>query len=253
MLFVLALLAMQAPAANPGYEQGVALIAKGQMEAAIPFLTRGTQAAPGDARTWKALGVAYAASNQYERAEPAFARACALDPKLEDACYYQARALYALNRFEPSLQILQREPKSWKVLLGIGQAFEALGRPEDAENAFKSSLETVRGADPGPGSAYGLFLLRQGRANEAVGPLRQVLTRFPDAPEAHIHLARAFLEEGKVEAAIPLLERAVAMRPASSQAHLLLGRAYVRAQRTAEAQAHFSAAERYEDGSRTVK
>jgi len=248
-LAIALLLSGVALAQTSDYDQGVALFQTGQLDAAIPLLTRAAQEHPRDARAWKALGVAYAAQKLYELAESPFRRACELDPKLEDACYYQGRALYALDRFELSLRALERglarDPNSWKIRLGRAQAFEALGRADDAEKEFKETLSLSRYGDPKPGIAYGLFLVRQGRFVEAPVPLEQVLKRFPQAAEAHIHLGRALLEQGELTESLPHFERAVAIEPASAQAHLLLSKAYVRAGRTVDAKPHFEAAARY--------
>lgn len=243
-----ALLAAAGLAQISDYDRGVALFKNGEYAAAVPFLTRATEVRPNDAQAWKALGVAYAAQFLYRQAEPAFRRACELNPRLEDACYYDGRALYALDRFAPSLEVLEaaagRQPNSWRVRLGIAQALEALGRAEEAEKAFKKALSMCRDSDPGPGVALGLFLVRQGRFGEATVPLQEVLKRFPNSADAHIHLGRALLEAGNVADAVPHLERAVALAPDSAQAHLLLAKAYVRAGRAAEAQPHFEAAAR---------
>jgi protein O-GlcNAc transferase len=254
---VVLLLALQSVLTNPDYQRGIALLQNGEPEGAIPLLIRSSQASPRDARGWKALGVAYAAQGSYELAEPGFHRACELDQKLEDACYYYGRALYALNRFEPSLQVLERaaglQPKSWQIHLGIAQALEALARPQEAGKEFITALSLSENRDPKPGVAYGLFLLRQGRMDEAIAPLEVVLKRFPASSEAHIHLGRALMEQGKVADGIVHFEKAVAIDSKSAQAHLLLGKAYVREGRASEAQLHFQAAARYEEGSRTVK
>jgi tetratricopeptide (TPR) repeat protein len=227
------------------YEKGVVLFEKGDAAGAVLFLARAAEANPRDARAWKALGVAWAAQSAYAQAEPAFRRACDLDPKLEDACYYEARALYALDRYQPSLEVLQQlDTKPAKVRLAIAEDLEALGRASEAETEFKAATALGRGAEPQSGIAYGRFLVRQGRFSEAVAPLEAVLQRFPNSAEAYIHLGRALLEQGKLSEAIARLERAVALDATSVQAHLLLANAYVRAGRSNDAQPHFEAARR---------
>jgi tetratricopeptide (TPR) repeat protein len=224
------------------YDRGVALFEKGDLDGAIPLLAKAAQDRPNDAKAWKALGVVHAAKGAYESAEPAFGRACDIDPKLEDACYYHARALYALNRFEPSLAALERiQNRTSKVQLAAAQSLEALGRADEAEKAYKNSLSD---GDPKPGVAYGLFLVRQGRFIEAVTPLRSVLARFPKNSEAHTYLGRALLEQGEIANSITHLELAVKIDPRSAQAHLLLAKAYVRAGRADKAKPHFEAAAR---------
>lgn len=226
------------------YEQGVAFIEKGQFEAAIPLLTRAASA-QNDARAHKALGVAYAALGNYDMAEPSFGKACALDSKLLDACYYHGRALYALNRFEASIEALRRAPASWRVTLGIAQALEALGRASEAEPEFRKALVSCRDTDPQPGVALGQFLIRQGRQAEAMAPLEVVVKRFPRAAEAHIHLGRVFLDRNETASAIEHLKLAVSIDPRSAQAHLLLAKAYVQSGRPDEAKPHFQEAATY--------
>ena len=148
---------------------------------------------------------------------------------------------------------MPRSPQRWKIHLGMAQALEALARAQEAEQEFKKTLALARDSDSQPGVAYGLFLVRQGRFEEAVAPLQEVLQRFPESADAHTHLGRALLERGQIEASTAHLERAVAMQPASAQAHLLLAKAYVRAGRVMEAQPHFEAAARYEQASQAAR
>jgi Flp pilus assembly protein TadD len=224
------------------YEQGVALIEKRQFDAAIPLLARAAAARPGDAQVHKALGVAHAARNDYELAEPAFGRACELDAKLLDACYYHGRALYALNRFDAALAALRRAPEGWRVSVGIGQAMEAFDRPVEAETEFRKALALCRDASPQPGVALAQFLIRQGRQGEALHPLQAVLRRYPNSGEARTLLGRVLLDRGEHLAAMEHLKQAVAIDPKSSQAHLLLANAYVKSGRPQDAKPHFAEA-----------
>ena len=190
----------------------------------------------------KALGVAHSILSQYELAEPAFAQACRLAPKLADACYFHGRALYALNRFEASIAALEKAGGSAKVRLGIGQALEALGRFDQAERAMREA--TANSNDPAASVALGLLLLRTARAAQAEAILTGTLRRFPQSAEANLGLGRALMERAAVDLAIPHLERAVSLTPESAQAHLLLAKAYMRVGRDKDAQPHFEAAAR---------
>jgi Flp pilus assembly protein TadD len=228
------------------YQQGVALFEKGDSAGAIPFLTRAASADPKNAQKWKALGVAYAAQQKYSEAESPFARACELDAMLPDACYFYARALYALDRYEASLAALDRaDSHFWKVRLARAQALEALGRAGAAEKEFYESVALCQGADPGPGAGLGRFLVRQGRSSEAIALLTKIVNAHPASAEARIGLGRALFEAGDVADAVPHLERAVALTPASAQAHLLLGKAYTRSGREADARRHLDLAAKY--------
>lgn len=232
---------LAASAQTSDYQRGVALCDKGLYRDAVPLLARAAEAAPKDAQTWKALGVAYAAQRMYAEALPAFRRACLLNAALENACYFEARALYALDRFEASLQVLDYAEHagahSAEIDLGRAQALEALGRAAEAEKEFRAAI-----ASGGDATEYGLFLIRQGRTAEAIAVLVKAVEHSPASPDAQMTLGRALLESGRVADAIPHLERAVALRPDSPQAHLLLAKAYVRAGRPADAAAHFERA-----------
>lgn len=230
-------------AQSSAYEEGVARFERGDVAGAVPLLARAAKEHPDDAQYWKALGVAYAAQRLYREAEEPLRKACGLDPKLEDACYFYARDLYAMERFEESLRALDRaDRESWKVELAAGEALEALERAAEAEKALRHAVELAHGNDARPGVRLGQFLIHQGRAAEAMPVLKEVVTRFPNDAEAQTDLGRALLETDHAVDAIMHLERAVTLAPESAQAHLLLAKAYVRGGRAAEAQAHFDAA-----------
>lgn len=218
-------------------EQGLALLAQGRANDALPSLTKATEGASANAVAWKALGVAHASLGHYEQAEPAFAQACRLAPKLADACYFEGRALYALNRFEASIAALEKAEDGAKTRLGIGQALEALGRFDEAERAMRAAIDHT----PAASVALGLLLLRTGRAAQAETILTQTALKFPDAADARLQLARALMERSAFDLAIPHLESALKLSP-NAQAHLLLAKAYTRTGRPQDAMPHFEAA-----------
>lgn len=229
------------------YDNAVALLERGNPRAAIPTLERLSRDTPREARVWKALGVAYASLGQYSQAEPAFGKACAIAASLPDACYYHGRALYALNRFPESLAALAKAPQSaWSVQLAIAQAHEANGDAALAEKTFRRALSTCAGRAPNPASALGLFLLRQGRLDEAEKLLRATSTTFPQAADARTQLGRLLLEKNTPAEAITHLEAALQLMPNSAQAHLLLAKALLRTGKPADAQPHFDAAAKLE-------
>jgi tetratricopeptide (TPR) repeat protein len=232
-------------AQSSDFERGVAAFQRQDYAQAAELLARAAEAQPKNAQVWKVLGASYAALEEYGKSVEPFRRACELDPRLPDACYYYGRSLYALDRYDESLRVFEHAAvRSWRISMGIGQALEALGRPDEAERHLRQALTEAGGADPRPGVALGLFLVRQGRFEQAIPTLEEVLKRFPEDGDAHIYLGRALLEQGRVDDAVPHLQRGVAIWPASSQAHLLLAKALARSGRALEAQEHFAAAAR---------
>lgn len=219
----LALLALAADTAEDNYRRGVQAFERGQTQEAIPLLREAAKLAPNNAQVWKVLGVVYASLEDFEQAAGPFERACLLEPKLVDACYYHGRNLYALNRFEPSLRVLRMalpgDRAPWRVHLGIAQALEALGQAADAERQFLTAIQQMQTprADFDPRMHYAVFLFRQGRIQDAVAPAEAAVAAHPDGARAHFELGRLHYQLGNLGEAVRRLERAATLGyPAAS-------------------------------------
>ncbi|MBM3746890.1 MAG: tetratricopeptide repeat protein [Acidobacteria bacterium] len=208
---------------------------------------------PGRAVVWKGLGAVYAAEGQLERSLPCFERACQLDPKEEDACYYLGGNLYTKGRFEAALEALEKalkagpETKLWRIHRTIAQSQGALGRAEEAERSFQQAIRLSRGQarpDEDPRIDYGIFLYRQARTQEALGPLEEAVKAHPKSARAHNELGRVLLQLGRVKEAAGQLEKAVGLDAKLWNAHLLLGQAYLRLGRRKEGQRHLEIGEK---------
>ncbi len=109
-----------------------------------PAAERGFRAAasahPKDFAAWKWLGMTYAAQEKFLLAEPPFSKACGLNSKDPDACYYLGRTLYSLSRFEEALKAYERAPRNGRTMLGMALAFEALGRDDGARRAYRQAI-----------------------------------------------------------------------------------------------------------------
>ena len=209
-----------AAAANP-YEQGVRLIEQGKLAEAREQLEIAVKSTPGNAQAWKALGVAWAMGGDYAAAEGPFGKACGLNPKLPDACYFHARALYALNQFGAALGVLERLPEDGRTLTAKGQAYEALGRGGEAEQAFQRALR----AKEGRGEAllrYGIFQFRSGRVEDSGRSLEAAVQRMPESAEALAELGRVRYQQGRLAEAEKLLRMALELEPGREAAKLLL-------------------------------
>ena len=108
--------------------------------------------------------------------------------------------------------------------------------------AAEREFERAIALDPGYGLAhqrYGLYLMYQGRFDEARPVLEQARKVDPLAPSASMNLGRLHLCAGRAEMAVPLLEAAVELNPRLALAHEHLGHAYLRLDRRDEAVAAF--------------
>ena len=259
LLWFLLLAAQQAPAqasARAVHELGVAEFQAGRLDQAAVYFRKATELDPKLAAAWKALGVVHAARGENDQARAPFEMACALEPTEPDACYYRARNLYLLNRFEDScagyMVLLGQEGPTSRIRNGLGLALEALGRTQDAEREYRAAaaLRPSGHVNEHPLINLGVLFSRQGRTPEAVSTLREAITRVPSSSRAHFELGRALQETGRRAEAAVELEKAIAIEPAHWAAHVLLGKLYLRMGREEEGRRHLAAGERGLSGAR---
>ena len=174
------------------------------------------------ARAQVSAAMTHLRSRDFRAAEPLLRAACAANEK--DGCYLHARTLFSLDRYEPSLAALERirdaDPWPWRVDGTIGEVREAMGLPADAERAFQRAVAGNKDETDVPRLAYGRFLVRQGRADEALGPLESVAKQFPKGPLARYELGRAYYHLGRLADA----ERELMSAPELESARLLLAK-----------------------------
>jgi tetratricopeptide (TPR) repeat protein len=188
---------------------------------------------PIGASCHKLAGIELAKVGNYRDAEPHFAKACAEDARELDACYFHARALYALDRFAESLRVLEKRANTsseWKRETAIGQALDALNEAK-AEEHLRRALKLREGDKAAPSEldpllALGAFLYREGRAGEALQLLEQSAKGYERLAGFQYQLGRALLRAERTAEAIAALKAAVASRPNYAEAHGLLSRAY---------------------------
>jgi tetratricopeptide (TPR) repeat protein len=231
---------LQAPACADGAD----LFRKGDLAGARVAVTRAL-AKGSTAYCEKVMGVIDSAAEEYRLAEPHFRKACELDAKEIDACYFWSRTLYSLDRFEESLEALEKSwgaTLEWKIRTGRGQALDALGRAEAEDELRKGIAARKKDARPAgevdPLLALGSFLYRQGRTREALELLRRAESEYARLAPYQYQLGRALLGEGDWKEAIPALEEAVRLRPGYREAHGLLSRAYFLQGQTALGEVH---------------
>ena len=213
-------------------QQGVALLERGNPAAARRLLEP-VWKQEGCAKT---MGVALAALGDYRAAEEPFAAACRKNPAERDACYYWARTLYALDRFDDSLKALAQAAsgatKLWVMGTARGQALDALGRreaePELGKALAQRRLDPAPVTEPDPLLSLALFLYRQGRGGEALTLLRTAPPAYQQIAAYHYQLGRALAQGERWEEAAAALRAAVLARPEYPEAHGLLSRCYYR-------------------------
>jgi Tfp pilus assembly protein PilF len=227
--------------ADEFFRQGSRSFAAQDRPAAIAAFRKSIEIRPDFAPAWKALGVVFASQGDFENAEAGFRNACKHQSTLADACLYHGRTLYLLNRFQPAVDqlrsVLQREKENAEAWRLLALSLEALGEIPSAGDAFRQAVRFNRGASPNedPGIDYGVYLLRQGHAEEAIAPLDAAAVRHPESFRAQLELGCVQLALDRLDEAAAHLQRAVALEPRGTRAHLLLGKVYQRQGKDREA------------------
>jgi tetratricopeptide (TPR) repeat protein len=244
-ILLLALAPPQHVPADEHYRRGTAYFQSGRHDDALAEFEQLTELAPADARGWKGVGVVHAAHGNYRQAEAPLRRACELDERDQDACYYFGLASYNLGRYDNSIaayrKALRSSSPAARVRSGLGLALEAAGRVEEAERELREAVKlTAANLTPGfdPHVELGAFLFRQGRLKEAQRALERAVALRPNSSRAHFELGKTLVQFDRLDAAARHLERAVQLDSRDAAAHLLLGRVYYRLGREADGDRH---------------
>ena len=128
----------------------------------------------------------------------------------------------------------------------LGRALAAVGRGEEADEAFETFFEKA----PEAGAvAVGAEHLRAGREEEAINSLSQALKENPDNVDAMLFLAAVYIKRRKKRGdAEALLERATQVEPGFTRAWLDLGQVYLKRSKRMEAIEAFTQATVLEPG-----
>jgi tetratricopeptide (TPR) repeat protein len=107
---------------------------------------------------------------------------------------------------------VENEPTNDAAFHGLADAYEHLGKPQDAEKTYRWAIELR----PHYWASYnwlGVFFYRQARFREAAEMFNQVVALAPDSFLGYSNLGAAYVEQGHYNEAITALERSIAIRP----------------------------------------
>ncbi len=182
------------------------------------------------AQAYLNLGVMQAQQGEFSRAGDLFQQAIELDPD-----FPQAQASLGVSRFNSGQFALATEPLSAALMDDPGNAqlqrMLALAWLNSDNYDRAAELlrdDSARASDRSLQYAFGIALVRSGRATEAELVFTELLEKHQDWPELNVILAQALAQQDDFDAAISSLERAIALRPDVAEAHLTLGEIYMR-------------------------
>jgi len=149
------------------------------------------------------MGTTYLTITEYEKALKEFKRAVELNPKLP-----------SVNSF-------------------YGQTLTRMGSAEEAMAAFRRELE-INPNDFDSCLQMGILLKQDQKLDESRDYLRRALTVRPNEPNARFYIASIDVAQGKLNEALPLLEQLVKDAADFVAAHVMLATVYYRMSRKAD-------------------
>jgi tetratricopeptide (TPR) repeat protein len=207
-----------------------AMIGEGRHEEAIREFEALLDENPSLTVAYVGIGQAYQDLGQYQRAEPAYARAARLDPRDFDAQYGHGTVLRALGRPTDAARAYQMalsiRPEDLGSLSGLGATFIELEMPSNAIAPIQRRIEL----DPDDGDAramLGTACMLAGRYGDAIEAYEVAIEYVGNDPELIGNLVECYAREDRHRESANAGQVLVAVAP-SPQAWERLGRAYFR-------------------------
>lgn len=202
-------------------EMGAALEELGRLAEAALWYERSLAKAPGFVLAWIRLGSVLSRSSEHQRAQEAFRRAGALDPRDPRVPKETGLDLARQGRFDEAAAVSRRgiplDPDLPELHNNLGGALAELGRFDEAQAALR---EAVR-LQPDLAEAQfnlGSVLAARGDLAGAVERWRAAVRSQPDYSAAHFNLAVIEARRGDVESALGHLEAALGADPGFERA-----------------------------------
>ena len=190
------------------------------------------------ARVYLNLGVMHAQAERFSRAADEFERAAEVDPDFPQVQYSLGVAQFNARRFDrataPLARVLAAHPDDAGVRRMLAMAWLNTDAYDKAAELLATDPE--RGSDPSLEYAYGLALVRSGRAREAEVVFSRLLARHGGTPELNVVLAQAHAQQDDYQSAIDLLQKAIAQKADVAEAQATLGFIYLRQGKLPEAE-----------------
>jgi tetratricopeptide (TPR) repeat protein len=193
----------------------------------------------GLARAYLNLGVMQVPAGRFSRAAEFFEKAAAVDPEFPQVQSSLGVAYFNAGQFDkatgPLTKALEANPQDAGVKRMLAMAWLNAGTYDKAADLLREDLD--RDANPSLQFAYGLALVKSGRAAEAEPIFARLLVQHGDAAELSVLMGQAHAQRGDFDSAIESLERALRLNPDVAEANSSLGVIYQKQGRLPEAEA----------------
>jgi tetratricopeptide (TPR) repeat protein len=138
----------------------------------------------------------------------------------------------AIREYEKTLALRPLSPPDTHI--GLGRAYEACGRYEDAASTYRKAVEFNPTLVP-IWVSLGNVYHQMERYSEAITAFQRALQFSPDLALAHYNIGNEFYTMGRLAEAERSYKEAVRLEPGLFYAWFMLGKIYERSNRTAEA------------------
>ena len=203
------------PEAN--HNMGTLLVKSGNVEAALPFIKTALEANFGAAQYWFNYIDALFKLGRYDESSELLAiaktKGCigkAFDDLESELNSNEVRLRIRIEKLQKS--DLLAGPHAYLTHFGIGEAWQKLGKLEEAIDAYNKAISFK----PDFAEAYnniGIVLVDQGKLEEAMDAYNRALAIKPDYAEAYNNMGNALQEQGKLEEAIEAYKKALVVKP----------------------------------------
>ncbi|NWG75033.1 MAG: tetratricopeptide repeat protein [Rubrivivax sp.] len=221
---------------------GLARLAQGQLQAALPAFHQASRLLPQSAQVWSDLAVCLNSLGDRQAAGECFQRSLALVPQRAEVWAQAGRNAFESARYLEAerccRQALALQPDMAEANYNLAQALAALGRHEEALVAFHAVL-ALSPNDAMAHNAVALGLMGLGRHMEALAVCRKALALNPALIEANLNLGGVLSTLGRYEEAVAAYRRTLELAPDLAEAHNNLANTLWELGRTAEAVAAY--------------
>lgn len=213
-------------------------IAAGNTEDALRYVQRALARVPDRPEAWRALAAVHLKAENPARAEEAYRKSLALDPRFALARLEYAALLRNQGRFAEAVALYQQAIDAAPVdphwPANLARLHLERGDLSSAETVLATALRHMPD-DPALTVLFVAVRTQQGRPAEAAEQAQNLLAVHPDFAEAHYQLGMALLAQRRSGDAVSSLRRAAALAPQSALYHYNLAVAIFMAGRPDEA------------------
>jgi len=181
------------------------------------------------------LAMAYVALNHRDWARPELDQLAGSDPRNALYPYWLSRLDYDAQQFNAAIvharKAIGLDPNFMKAYDNLGLCYEALGKYDDAMQAYQEAVRLNRPSrtpSPWPALNAGALLVKLSRPEEAEKYLRESLQDDPRFPQAHYQMGALFEKQHKDAEALRELKQAATLNPSYAEPYYLLGKIYRR-------------------------